>query len=194
MVCFDFPKHFAKRLFGDKRETCEACIKVTFDYLQMVFFSKLNKGCKDATDVMACISNKQTTSINIKGVITLGMLQDAPPRRNRAPRFLRRVEESGILGSEKIFAFPSCFFLGMVRPLDFEKLDGLVPSPSVGLIKNANWMFTIGEIFLEVNELVINCTARIFEAHLELRNMEDGVHFGEFFWKLEQISNLSTPC
>ena len=134
--------------------------------------------------------NKQTH----KGgkVVTLGMLQHAPPRRNRAPRFLRRVEESGILRSEKIFAFPSCFFLGMVRPLDFEKLDRLVPSPAVGLIKNANQMFTIGEIFLEVNELVINCTARIFEALLELRNMEDGVHLGEFFRKLKQISNISS--
>ena len=91
------------------------------------------------------------------------MLQLAPPRRNRAPRFLGSVEKSGILGSEEIFAFPSCFFVGVVRPLDFEELGGLVPSLSFGLIKNANWMFTIGEVFLEINGGVVHCTTRIFE-------------------------------
>jgi hypothetical protein len=56
----------------------------------------------------------------------------------------------------------------MIRPQDLEKLDRTVPRLPFGFVKNANWMLTIGKILLQVNRLVINCTAWIFETLLEL--------------------------
>jgi hypothetical protein len=56
----------------------------------------------------------------------------------------------------------------MVRPLHLEELDRFVASSTFSFIKNPNGMFFVGEVFLEVNGPVINCTVRIFEALLEL--------------------------
>jgi hypothetical protein len=81
-----------------------------------------------------------------------------------------------------------------MRPLDFEELDSFVPSLPFSFIKNANWMLLIGKVFLEINRLMINCTAWIFEALLKLRHVKDSVHLGELGWKLQQIGNFTTPC
>ena len=48
---------------------------------------------------------------------------NSPPLEGIAPRFLWRCEESGILGSEKIFAFPCLKGVRMIRPLHFEELE-----------------------------------------------------------------------
>ena len=56
----------------------------------------------------------------------------------------------------------------MVQPLHLEELDRVVASTTFSFIKNANGMLFLQKIFLEVNGLVINCTARILEALLEL--------------------------
>ena len=111
-------------------------------------------------------------------MITFGMSQFAPPpRRNRAPRFLRS-EKVGILGSKVIFAFPCCLFVGVVRPLHLEELDGLVAGATFSLVKNTDRMLMIGEVFLKIDRFVINWTAWVFEALLELGHLKDIVHPG----------------
>jgi hypothetical protein len=95
---------------------------------------------------------------NLTRVAHLGCY-NSPPLKESRPRFLWRCKESGILGSEKVFAFPSCLFLGMIRPKDLDKLDRTILGLSYSFIKDANWMLMIGKV---------NCTAWIFEALLEL--------------------------
>ena len=108
-----------------------------------------------------------------------------PPWRNRAPRFSGRREKGGVLGTELIFPFPSCFFIGMVRPLHLEELDRVVASTTFSFIKNPNGVLFVWEIFLEVNGRMINCTVRIFEALLELWHVENIVHFWELYQEVQ---------
>ena len=55
----------------------------------------------------------------------------------------------------------------MMRPLHFEELGALVASATFSLIKNARMLF-IREVFLQLNGIMINYTAWVFEALLEL--------------------------
>ena len=73
----------------------------------------------------------------------LGMLQIYPPYKNLAPRFLGFRKEVGILRSETIFAFPRCFLLRVMGPLNFEELDALTTSFTLGFIKDTDRIFTI---------------------------------------------------
>ena len=61
----------------------------------------------------------------------------------------------------------------MMRPLDFEELDGLTPSSSFGFVKDTNRNFSISQVLLEVESFMINTTDWILEATFELGDMED---------------------
>ena len=55
-------------------------------------------------------------------------------------------------------------------------------------------MLLVRKIFFDIDGLVINCTARILETSLELRNVKDVVHFGEILRKFQKISDFTTLC
>ena len=82
------------------------------------------------------------------------------------PRFLCRSEKVGILRSKMIFVFPCCLFVGVMRTLHLEELDALIACATFSLIENANRILMVGEVFLELNLLVIDSMAWIFEALL----------------------------
>ena len=84
--------------------------------------------------------------------VTLGMLQ-TPPLKESRPEILRKKRRR--TGTR------------MVRPLHLEELDRVVASSTFSFIKNPNGVLFVGEVFLEVDGLVMNCTVRIFEALLE---------------------------
>src|SRR6266498_4402465 len=54
----------------------------------------------------------------------------------------------GVVGSQVVFGFPGCFFLGVVAPLYFVRLDRSSSGSSFFLIQNLDWMFLIGQIWL----------------------------------------------
>jgi hypothetical protein len=56
----------------------------------------------------------------------------------------------------------------MVQPPHPEEHDRVVASSTFRFIKNVNGMVFVRNIFLEVDGVMINCTARIFEALLEM--------------------------
>ena len=58
--------------------------------------------------------------------------QLTPTQKNLVPRFRILREEGGVLESKTILPFPSGFFLGMVWPLNLEKLDIMVSSGTLG--------------------------------------------------------------
>ena len=85
-----------------------------------------------------------------------------------------------------IFVFPCCLFVGVMRTLHLEELDALIACATFSLIENANRILMVGEVFLEINRIVINSTAWIFEALLDLRHVKNIVHLGELFRKFQR--------
>ena len=109
----------------------------------------------------------------------LEMWQLAPTWKNLVPRFRGRRKESGVLQSKTIFSLPSSFSLGMMRPLNLEKLDVLTSGDTLCLINNANRVLSVCEVILEIKRFVVHSTDRIREATPELRNVEDIMDSGE---------------
>jgi hypothetical protein len=56
----------------------------------------------------------------------------------------------------------------MIRPLNFEELVNLLAGPTFRFFNNANWMFFIGEVLLQLEQLVVHSSNRVFEAAAEL--------------------------
>ena len=115
------------------------------------------------------------------GNTRLGMWQLAPTWKNLVLRFRGRRKESGVLQSKTIFSLPSSFSLGMMRPLNLEKLDVMTSSDTLYLIKNANRVLSVCEVILEINRFVVHSADRIREATPELRDVEDIVHSGKMW-------------
>ena len=107
------------------------------------------------------------------GHTRLGMWQLAPTWKNLVPRFRGRRKESGVLQSKTIFSLPSSLSLGMMRPLNFEKLDVLTSGNTLCLIKNANRVLSVCEVILEIKRFVVHSVDGIREATPELRDVED---------------------
>ena len=73
-----------------------------------------------------------------------GTLQLYPTYKNLVPRFLGVRKEGRVLRYKMIFAFPGCFGLGVMRPLNFQKLDALMTSLAFGFIENTNRIPLVG--------------------------------------------------
>ena len=86
----------------------------------------------------------------------LGMWQLAPTWKNLVSRFRGRRKESGVLQSKTIFSLPRSFSLGMMRPLNFEKLDIIASGGTLGLIEDTNGVLSICKIILEIKRFVVH--------------------------------------
>ena len=105
--------------------------------------------------------------------------QLTPTQKNLVPRFGFLRQEGGVLKSKTILPFPSSFFLGMVWPLNLEKLDIMTSSGTLGPIEDTNGVLSVCKIILEIKRFVVHFTDRIREATPKLRNVEDIVDSGE---------------
>src|ERR1041385_685737 len=81
----------------------------------------------------------------------------------------------------------------MIRPLDFEELDGLVAGLTFGLIENAAQMFSISQVLLQLNHIMFHFADRFLEAATKLRHVEDIVDLGEVRRQFQPICHGSTP-
>ena len=99
-----------------------------------------------------------------------------PPLQESRPEILGLSEEGGIFLTKASFTFPGRFFFGMVRPLDFKELDGLVTGLPFRFIQDADRMLPVSSILLDVQHFMINPTDRVFEATTELRDMKHIMH------------------
>src|SRR3954469_5419598 len=112
-------------------------------------------------------SNSDYCSSDSEGVTNL------PHYKNSRPENLGgRGEKIGVFIAKTIFAFPGGFIFRMIRPLNFEKLDGLVAGSAFRLIKNTNWMFSISQVLLQLNHIMFHFADRFLEAASELRHVE----------------------
>ena len=114
---------------------------------------------------------------------TLGVLQTLPHYKKISSRDLR-LKELRIFGTETVLTFPSCLFIGVMRPLNLEEFDRLVASLTLSFFKNSHLVLMIRKIRLEINALEINCTLGSLKALPELRNMKDIMHICEVRRKL----------
>src|SRR3954465_4748060 len=89
-----------------------------------------------------------------------------------------RGEKIGVFIAKTIFAFPSGLIFRMIRPLNFEELDGLVAGSTFRLIKNAARMLLISQVLLQVNHIMFHFADRVLEATTELRHVEEIVDLG----------------
>ena len=85
-----------------------------------------------------------------------GAVTNLPPLQESRPEILGLSEEGGIFLSKTSFALPGCFFFRMVRPLDFEKLDGLIMIFPFLFIQDVDRMLTVSQILLNVQLFMIN--------------------------------------
>src|SRR3989337_3691809 len=104
-------------------------------------------------------------------LITTGVLQFSSSKINSRPENSGgRRKEVGVFRTKIILAFPSGFIFSMIRPLHFEELGRLLTGSTFSFIENADRMFLIGKIILQLEHLMIHCLVRrLFEATTKLR-------------------------
>src|SRR3954466_10662706 len=116
-----------------------------------------------------------------------------PHYRNTRPENLSGSEEKiGVFIAKTILAFPSGFILRMIRPLNFEDLDGLVAGLAFRLIKNTTWMFSISQVLLQLNHIMLHFADGVLEAASELRHVEYIVDLGEVRRQFQSVCHWST--
>src|SRR3954469_15562254 len=99
----------------------------------------------------------------------------------------------GVLFTKTIFAFPSGFIFRMIRPLNFEKLSRLVAGSAFRLIKNAAWVFLIGQVLPQLNHIMFHFADRVLEAASELRHVEYIMDLREVRRQFQSVCHWSTP-
>ena len=83
-----------------------------------------------------------------------------------------------MLCSKKILSFPSGFTLGVIAPLNSEKLDGFLSGPSFRLLQYFYWMFPICEVWLHVDVFMGYLLFWVAYALPQLRDVEHVVDIG----------------
>ena len=73
-----------------------------------------------------------------------GAVTILPPLQESRPEILGLSEEGGVFLTKASFTLPCGFLLGMVGPLNFEELDGLVAGFPLRFIQDADRMLAIG--------------------------------------------------
>src|SRR4051812_19986099 len=87
-----------------------------------------------------------------------------PHYKNSRPENLSGSKEKiGVFIAKAIFAFPSGFIFRMIRPLNFEELDGLVAGSTFRLIKNVARMFLICQVLLQLNHIMLRHVEHIVD-------------------------------
>src|SRR3954470_5062052 len=99
----------------------------------------------------------------------------------------------GVFFTKTIFAFPSGFIFRMIRPLNFEEFDGLIAGSTFRLIENAARMFSISQVLLQLDHIMLHFADRVLEATTELRHVEDIVDLGEVRRQFQTVCHGSTP-
>src|SRR3954470_3432128 len=117
-----------------------------------------------------------------------------PHYKNSRPENLSGSEEKiGVFIAKAIFPFPSGFIFRMIRPLNLEELDGLVAGSTLRLIENTARMFSISQVLLQLDHIMLHFADRILEAATELRHVEDIVDLGEVRRQFQSIGHRYTP-
>src|SRR4051812_47927590 len=94
---------------------------------------------------------------------------------------------------KKIGVFFTKAIFRMIRPLNFEELDGLVAGSAFRLIENAARVFLISQVLLQLNHIMFHFADGVLEAASELRHVENIVYLREVRRQFQTVSHWSTP-
>ena len=82
---------------------------------------------------MTFFQTKQGFFLKTKSQKFWSVTAPTPLGKISSPRFQLILKQVWVLCPKKILALPSCFILGVIAPLNFEKLDGFLPGPPLRL-------------------------------------------------------------
>src|SRR3954463_15927150 len=133
-------------------------------------------------------SNSDYCSSDSEGVTNLPHYKKSRPENLRG-----RGEKIGVFIAKTILAFPGGFIFRMIRPLNFEKLDGLVAGSTFRLIKNTAQMFLIGQVLLQLDHIMFHFADGVLEAASELRHVEYIVDLRKVRRQFQPVCHRSTP-
>src|SRR3954471_658245 len=132
-------------------------------------------------------SNSDYCSPDSEGVTNL------PHYKNSRPENLGgRGKKIGVFFTKTIFAFPGGFTFRMIRPLNFEKLDGLVAGSAFRLIENAARTFLIIQVLLQLNHIMFHFADGVLEAASKLRHVEYILDMREVRRQFQSVCHWST--
>src|SRR3954470_21987160 len=122
------------------------------------------------------------------------MLQISPTTRILVPRILSGSEEKiGVFIAKTIFAFPGGFIFRMIRPLNFEELYRVVAGSTFRLIKNADRIFPISQVLLQLDHIMFHFADGVLVAASELRHVKDIVDLREARRQFQTVCHWPTP-
>jgi hypothetical protein len=85
------------------------------------------------------------------------VVTDLPPLKESRPKIPKlRLKEVRELAPKIILSLPSCFILGVIAPLDLEKLDLAPTGESDGFLQDTNRSLTIGQVMVEINRAMVD--------------------------------------
>jgi hypothetical protein len=129
----------------------------------------------------------------IQAITNLSPLKESRPRDSRLAS-----KEFMILGHQIIFTLPGCFFLRVVTPSNFAHPDAHPDSfplgDSVCSLKNLRWLLYVGQVLLDLQTFHWQLLSWHTQTLLQLRHMEDIMHYGQTFWQTELRGHFSTLC
>jgi hypothetical protein len=79
-------------------------------------------------------------------------------------------------GTEKILAFPCCFFLRVIAPLYLKELNCFMPHDMILLIQDLDWVLVVRQVSFEQCHFMQHDVHRCLQTFLQLRHMEGAVN------------------
>src|SRR3954469_12038390 len=95
------------------------------------------------------------------------------------------MKKLGILRTEMIFTLPRCLLLRVMCPLHLQKLDGLVASLALGIVKNTDRTLRVGKIRTQLDLAQVHCLLWLLETLLQLGHVEHIMHHVQTVGKLK---------
>ena len=124
------------------------------------------------------LQSKQGSSENKNHKKNWSVTIPTPLGKISSPRFQLILKQVWVLYPKKILALPSCFILGVITPLNSEKLNGFLSGPPFRLFQYPYWPFSVGEIWLHVNALMRYMLFRVVHTFPQLWDVEHVVDIG----------------
>jgi hypothetical protein len=96
-----------------------------------------------------------------------------------------------IVGGEKILGLPGSLFLRVTVSLNLIESDSPSPLDSVLLPQKLHWMLWIGQVGIEMCDIIDNDISRGLQAFPQLRYVEHIVHTHQGWQQLQSVCHYS---
>ena len=126
-----------------------------------------------------------------KNKIFLSVTAPTPLGKISSPRFQLILKQVWVLCPKKILALPSCFILGVITPLNSEKLNGFLSGPPLRFSQYFYRAFPVREVWLHVNILMWNLLLWVAYVFSQLWDVKHVVDTGQVSGQVQLVSYLA---